>query len=67
MSEWISTKDRLPEDFVPVIVARHVKKGEPLKVEEGIYLVNNYWKVYGTQTKKVLYWMPMPEPPEEER
>lgn len=62
---WISVKERLPEGFAAVIVARHIKKGEPLKVEQGYYLGNGFWKVYGTQTKRVLFWMPFPEPPEE--
>ena len=62
---WTSVKERLPDGFAAVIVARHIKKGEPLKVEQGYYLGNSFWKVYGTQTKRVLFWMPFPEPPEE--
>ena len=26
---------------------------------------NGRWKVYGTRTKNVLFWMPLPEPPQE--
>lgn len=58
---WISVKDRLPEEFAPVIVCR---KGG--KVESGMLDVNGWWKVYGTRTKNVTHWMPMPEPPEVE-
>ena len=66
MNGWISTKDRLPESHEPVIVARPYEPGEPLKVEQGMLTVNGWWKVYGTNVKKVSYWMPMPAPPEEE-
>lgn len=58
---WISVQDRLPEEFAPVIVCR---KGG--KVESGMLDVNGWWKVYGTRTKNVTHWMPMPEPPEVE-
>ena len=58
--EWISVKDRLPDAFCPVIVYR---KGH---VERGARDVNGWWKVYGTRTKSVTHWMPLPEPPEEE-
>lgn len=27
--------------------------------------VNGWWKVYGTRTKHVTHWMPMPEPQKE--
>lgn len=58
-SGWIDVKKRLPDVGVRVIVCRD--KG---KVEQGIYLgVNGWWKVYGTNTKSVTHWMPMPEPP----
>lgn len=58
---WIPITDRLPESGQRVIVCR--KDG---RVEQGVYLgVNGWWKVYGTNTKSVTHWMPMPEPPEE--
>lgn len=58
---WIPVSDRLPESGQRVIVSR--KDG---RVEQGVYLgVNGWWKVYGTNTKSVTHWMPMPEPPKE--
>ena len=60
LMEWISVKDRLPDAFCPVIVYR---KG---RVEQGARDVNGWWKVYGTRTKSVTHWMPLPEPPSEE-
>ena len=61
-SGWISVKDRLPEHFEPVLVCRE-KNGSPY-VEQGYKDVGEWWKVYGTRTKQVTYWMPLPEPPE---
>ena len=60
MSEWISVKERLPDQFVPVIVCR---KGG--KVEQGTRDVNGWWRVYGTRTKHVTHWMSLPPPPGE--
>lgn len=57
---WINVEDRLPERFVPVIVCR-----EDGRVEQGYRDLNGWWKVYGTRTKHVTHWMPMPEPPKE--
>lgn len=58
---WIPVSDRLPESGQRVIVFR--KDG---RVEQGVYLgVNGWWKVYGTNTKSITHWMPMPAPPEE--
>lgn len=65
MSEWISVKDRLPKAFLPVIVCREKGKGEYV-VEQGYKDVMDWWKVFGTRTKNVTHWMPMPEPPKEE-
>ena len=59
--EWISVNDRLPERMQPVIVCR-----DNGKVEQGYRDVGDWWKVYGTRTKKVTHWMPLPEPPKEE-
>ena len=58
MQKWISVKDGLPERMQPVIVCREDKK-----VEQGYRDVNDWWKVYGTRTKRVTHWMPLPEPP----
>lgn len=63
MNDWISVKDRLPEPFHPVIVCRKSKKKEPC-VESGSLDVNGWWRVYGTRTKSVTHWMPLPDPPE---
>lgn len=61
--DWISVKERLPERFEPVLVCRE-KNGSPY-VEQGHKDVGEWWKVYGTRTKQVTHWMPLPEPPEE--
>lgn len=65
MNEWISTKDRLPKLYQSVIVARVYEVGKPLLVESGMLKEGGWWKVYGTNVKKVSYWMPMPEPPDQ--
>lgn len=62
---WIPVTERLPEPFRPVIVCREKGKGEYI-VEQGFKDVCGWWKVYGTRTKNVTHWMPMPEPPKGE-
>ena len=63
---WISVKDRLPKVFEPVIVYRKSKQAkEQSIVEAGMLDINGWWKVYGTRTKSVTHWMPMPAPPRE--
>ena len=64
-SKWIPCSDKLPERFQKVIVCRKIEKGVYL-VEQGYKDVGDWWKVYGTRTKKVTHWMSMPLPPEEE-
>ena len=61
---WISVEDELPERFQPVIICREKKRGEYI-VEQGMRDVKDWWKVYGTRTKNVLFWMPMPWPPQD--
>ena len=64
MGEWIDVNDRIPEVGVPVLVARRGINNR-LRVEQGQKEPGDWWKVYGTLVKQVLYWMPMPAPPKE--
>lgn len=67
MSEWISVKERLPEEVTRVItydgthniVDMHVYDGEGFRVCRA---VNDLW-IYDDC---VTHWMPLPEPPKEE-
>lgn len=63
--QWIPVTERLPDTFRPVIVCREKGKGEYI-VEQGFKDVCDWWKVYGTRTKNVTHWMPLPEPPKAE-
>ena len=65
VQEWISVKDRLPEDICPVLVAL-----EGLNIAfHGFYQDEKWWTVgAGTRpfTQKVTHWMPLPQPPKGE-
>lgn len=61
---WISVKDQLPKQFRPVIVCRPGRSEGEIIVEQGLKDVGDWWKVYGTRTKCVAFWTPLPEPPE---
>lgn len=61
---WISVKDKLPPFGQQVIVCRPDNLGKP-KVEQGCRDLNGWWRVYGTRTKRITHWMPLPEPPKE--
>lgn len=39
--------------------------GRLLQTEKEVRAFFDWWWVYGTCTKSVTHWMPMPEPPEE--
>ena len=63
--EWISVKDRLPEDNTNVLVYR----GSLISVYT--YIGHNEWEDdYGywsrTDDDGITHWMPLPEPPKEE-
>ena len=65
VQEWISVKDRLPEDICPVLVAL---EGQNIAFH-GFYQDEKWWKVgAGTRpfTQKVTHWMPLPQPPKGE-
>ena len=62
VKKWVPVTEKLPGMMQPVIVCR--ANG---KVEAGCLDVNGWWKVYGTRTKRVTHWMPLPEPPKEDK
>jgi hypothetical protein len=76
MVEWISVKDKLPEEssVTPVLVhgpalARQVRGGI---VGYGVYSEKlDEWKILGSinspfRIREVTHWAPMPEPPKGE-
>ena len=67
LPKWIPAAEQIPKPYERVIVAREYEPGQPLKVEQGMLTEGGWWKVYGTNVRRgVLFWMPMPEAPEEE-
>ena len=62
MNEWISVRDRLPEDQVEVLVATRSKNGVR-NIDKG-YLAIDHFIHRGRA--EVTHWMPLPEPPKEE-
>ena len=74
MSEWISVKDRLPEDMGEVLVIVSGKPHENVTLD-GAYELAEYDPVEGWilemwpewSSGVVAHWMPLPEPPEEEK
>ena len=65
--EWISVKDRLPEEGVPVLVTGVVKKGDHPYLVDYIYKDDWFWwpmNYNRTIGFVITHWMPLPEPPE---
>lgn len=60
--DWISVKDRLPENSRSVLI--YTKDGG---IAEGSYSSEGGWVQFRWNVKnpKVIYWMPLPEPPKE--
>ena len=65
VANWIDPKNRLPNPFQPVLVARMRQSDKSLRVEQGEKELGPWWRVYGTRVKSVVAWMPLPEPPKE--
>ena len=58
--EWIPVAERLPEEGQPVLVQRI--RGREKRVEQGEKAEGDWWRIYGTRTKKAEAWMSLPEP-----
>mgnify|MGYP003314146102 CR=1 FL=1 len=70
MAEWISVKNRLPKLDTEVIVATKSKVFSAMRKRKNyseIIWTNAVWEFEQMEryTGKVLYWMPLPEPPEQ--
>lgn len=78
MSEWISVKDRLPDNDEVVLVSTASPKG-PIAVFTAYYWpyesnahgdVKNAWQncdldgIYQLNAAYITHWMPLPAPPE---
>lgn len=61
--DWISVRDRLPEDQVEVLVATRSKNGVR-NIDKG-YLAIDHFIHRGRA--EVTHWMPLPELPKEEK
>lgn len=61
---WLRPEEKKPPLYERVLIARVYEPGQPLKVEQATLLPDGWWKVFGTNCKKVEYWMPMPKAPE---
>lgn len=60
--KWIPVAERLPEEFVPVLV--HVPNEEPYPVvREGYRSPCGFMVPALFQHMEVTHWMPMPQPP----
>ena len=57
MCEWVSVKDKLPDETEFVMVWD--KDG----VDFGRYYEDQGWLGYGEHLTKVTHWMPIPAPP----
>lgn len=63
---WIPVTERLPEEFISVIVS--IPSEHPLPTVKEAYMANGCWvtKMAIFPSNDITHWMPMPEPPNEE-
>lgn len=64
MSEWISVKDRLPEEDYNVLVFCD-GCGSSDYVSIGKYLLGRWIDKFDSCVLDAISWMPLPEPPKE--
>ena len=70
MSEWVSVKDRMPEQGKDVLVyiERNAYRGSKITRKREIAIgwhIKGLWNVDGCSKVVVFYWQELPEPPEE--
>ena len=72
VDRWISVEDRLPDKFDYVLCYCKTTTGEGNEFMFGAYHNDTWWlktcRTYATLEQpqmRVMYWMPLPEPPKE--
>lgn len=64
--EWISVKDKLPDNEERVAVLyRYKNKSRLTKWNAEYDIENKRWKTYHLDDCTIEYWMPLPEPPKD--
>jgi len=63
--QWHDPDVDLPKMGTPVIIARVKDPEQPLRVEQACLTPGEWWKIWGGNVRRIVAWMPMPEPPEE--
>lgn len=63
MSEWISVKDRLPNDTTRVLVLRYDYVTDTPFVDILWYEKGEWWNRHFRGDYAVTHWMPLPMPP----
>lgn len=71
-NEWISVKDRLPQNEQAVLCYGHYSYDQEdfeidAEIYHAIYLSIGYWEVVNQMTciMQVTHWMPLPEKPKD--
>ena len=62
--QWRGPEAGPPKIAEPVMIARVKDPAEPLKVEQAVRMPGGWWKVFGTNVKRIELWAPMPQVPE---
>ena len=60
---WVDPAEKLPRLGESVLICREFTKDE-LVVEQAWLTPQGWWKVFGTNCKRIIAWRPMPEAPE---
>ncbi len=63
MAEWISVKERLPEEFENVLVAN--RRGKHYDIDKAWWSGSGFSRCAKGSYRNVTHWMPLPEPPKE--
>lgn len=63
MMQWISVKDRLPEDDGKYLCC--TRSGAIVVVKYHHFRDTGRWRTYESVAQSITHWMPLPEPPKE--